>query len=48
MVLEHDKIEDLKTGVESLHRNIIQTVIFAITYFNLNEFSVEKDNESQT
>ncbi len=48
MALERDKIEDLKAGVESLHRNIIQTWVFAITYSNLNEFSVEKDNESQT
>ncbi len=42
LALERDKIEDLKAGVESLHRNIIQTWVFAITYSNLNEFSVEK------
>lgn len=33
MVLEHDKIEDLKAGVESFHRNIIQTVVFAIIQY---------------
>lgn len=48
MVLEHDEIEDLKAGVESLHKNMIRSVVFAITFSNPNEFSVEKDNASQT
>lgn len=48
LVLEHDKIEDLKAGVESLHKNMIRSMFSAITFSIPNEFSVETDNERQT